>query len=89
MTDLHEIYLKQKEKELREEIETRLSVLQWQPIETAPLNGTRIDVWVIEDHISYRVADCYYSDYLKEWVSEKGNSVQARFWMPIPKGPSK
>lgn len=47
----------------RDHAQTTCSALEWRPIETAPRDGTRIDLWMINnDGRSYREADAYWVD---------------------------
>jgi hypothetical protein len=49
-----------------------------QPIETAPRDGTRVDIWVraSQDSIPYRVADAAYSTHLRD---DRGTSSTERY----------
>jgi len=66
---------------------------EWQPIETAPKDGTRFDAWTREG----RVPDVWWDAQRGEWVEwgllEFGGVGARRplwpptHWMPIPEGP--
>lgn len=68
---------------------------QWQPIETAPKDGTWIDVFGsfkdrFNDPDSYRFADTMWDVVKKEWYGcslVDINEVILTHWMPIPEGP--
>lgn len=52
---------------------------RWMPIETAPKDGTKIDLCLMRrDGITSRRIDCYF-DADKCWVSEYGN-VENKYW---------
>lgn len=66
----------------------------WQPIETAPLDGTEIDLWVRQEGwLNWeRVANCY-------WIAHKHRFECASYpcvikkryashWMPLPEPPN-
>lgn len=36
--------------------------LTWKPIDSAPRDGTRFDVWVQPDRRGYRVTDCWFRE---------------------------
>ena len=67
----------------------------WQPIKTAPMDGTIMDVWCPEDtpQGGYRVPDSYWSTVDQIWrriggASETTWMHQPTHWMPIPDAPS-
>jgi hypothetical protein len=57
-------------------------VSEWQPIATAPRNGSEILAW---DELGF-CAVVYWDDARVEWTN--GDIVlQPTHWMPLPKGP--
>ncbi len=62
----------------------------WQPIESAPKDGTVIDLWWQEDNDQgYRIPDCHFRDD-DFWIDDSGNLIAAQYvshWMPIPAPP--
>jgi hypothetical protein len=65
---------------------------QWQSIETAPKDGTEIDVWCPEGGEGYRVPDAWWSSVDGHWLyAGQGNSMQwltgPTHWMPKPPPP--
>ena len=73
---------------------------EWQPIETAPKDGTVIDLWCIAPGLSAgpgRVPDCWYSDG-KWWRYDdsrgddptkcRSSVYNAQFWLPVPSPPT-
>ena len=75
-----------------DQLERELAALKastgWQPIETAPKDGTQIDLW----HKKYgRITNCMFDD--GDWFENDGWGFaveQARLithWMPIPEAP--
>lgn len=65
---------------------------EWQPIETAPKDGTIIDLWVVEldcDDSGFRFADAYWLE--GAWVDdfEEVDEAACRIthWMPRPEPP--
>jgi len=72
---------------------------KWQPIETAPKDGTEVDLWVVYSHGGYRRPDCkfedgywWYGDVLPAEAREKGGDdwdTIATHWMPTPGPPKK
>ena len=64
--------------------------MEWQPIETAPKDGTTIDLWwrTAWDE-TFRVPDCEYHD-AEYWIDDSGDLIAAQYithWMPTPKPP--
>jgi hypothetical protein len=93
--------LKNEIKELKEEVNrlrpfSFLTTMEWQPIETAPKNGTEILGWDEEQQeivfviwICIQQWDNPYDVF--DWV-EKGdwaNPIKPTHWMPLPKPPTK
>ena len=55
-----------------EEARGRLSRLfskldEWQPIQTAPLDGTRVDLWAAAGEAGRRLTDCHWSRDRGQW----------------------
>jgi hypothetical protein len=72
---------------------------EWQPIETAPKDGTFVDLWFPENgsHIvSRRIASCRWKEDLPggpAWFAQSGGGGwnmgrKATHWMPLPSPPS-
>lgn len=70
--------------------------MTWQPIDTAPKDGTVVDLWVCGPlNRGGRIANCWYSR--EVWLEDcldRGDLPAARMrgdmpshWMPIPEGP--
>ena len=82
-----------------EEITRLRAALEWQPIETAPKDGTQIDLWsskgfrvcdVVWDTISYSLDG---EDDVDGWTDAGGHgSIEKAgpftHWMPIPSAPT-
>jgi hypothetical protein len=67
--------------------------MSWQPIETAPKDGSEIDLWISDPRYpdGYRIPECAWMD--GRWVStledQRLESKQApTHWMPLPEPPS-
>ena len=73
--------------------------MKWQPIETAPKDGTRVDLW-LRVHASprsfgfsdaFRVPEGYFQDGV--WGHSQGGSFRELYqpyithWMPLPEPP--
>lgn len=77
----------------------REALTGWQPIETAPRDGTHIDVWYApksptgEPLIPCRVAYAYFEDG-RWWYQNTSNGLGLRLWqepthwMPLPEPPA-
>lgn len=74
--------------------------MEWQPIETAPRNGTKIDLWGINhlhhDKMGHRITDVAWGtvcDWLgrerDDWQHGRGEDFEPTHWMPLPKPPVK
>ena len=68
--------------------------MNWQPIETAPKDGTVVDLYIHNsDHDGgMRAADCRFNDDTDAWEDNYRNEVeeygyQATHWMPPPEPP--
>lgn len=67
----------------------------WQPIETAPKDGTKIDLWVHfpEHDEAHRVADAFWDLEDEDWnlhgwlVRQFKFTPQPTHWMPLPEPP--
>ena len=73
-------------------------VAGWQPIKTAPIDGTEVDLWVRRSNPSrgFRVAECHY--HCGEWLTQQivladstdsvwESVTGATHWMPLPEPP--
>jgi hypothetical protein len=63
---------------------------QWRGIESAPKDGTKIDLWVVFPKGAHRYADGYWDD--GEWRLSVPESwydprPQITHWMPLPLPP--
>lgn len=70
-----------------EQAEELESAQQWQPIETAPKDGTEIDVW--NASAECRVVNASWSDGM--WIADDAPSSDeddVTHWMPLPKAPN-
>ena len=61
---------------------------QWQPIESAPRDGTKILIWV-EDDENYIVSWCEWKEYGQDWDWYDDNCISHKptHFMPLPKPP--
>jgi hypothetical protein len=66
----------------------------WKPIETAPKDGTRVDLWLNGNQPIGRQTNCYYANGV--WRFDFGDmvdlpvethSIKADYWMPLPAPP--
>ena len=60
---------------------------EWQPIETAPKDGTNILVWCPERNRVYLV---YWDEFADDWFAftDRWISKVVSHWMPVPKPPA-
>lgn len=71
--------------ELRKEME-------WQPIETAPKDGTNVDLYGTYKGYKYRITDCRFIPLEGYWFavnSMMGNGFVPTHWHPLPQPPKK
>lgn len=72
---------------------------EWQPIETAPKDGTRIDIWAINHSLfnkpGSRIIDAYWgrvSDWMgrerDDWVGAASEHIEPTHWRPLPAPPA-
>ena len=68
--------------------------MTWQPIETAPKDGTAIDLWVsYEDGSGQRVTDCtwfngrWWPGEGPTWQLDEGDGEKITHWRPLPNPP--
>lgn len=66
---------------------------KWQPIETAPKDRTKVDLWIVEHAFpdkGSRLPDAYWDN--DRWYTAQGypiaNWYWASHWMPVPPAPS-
>jgi hypothetical protein len=64
--------------------------MDWQPISTAPKDGTRVDLWLSSsDGVDqWRETDCWWNADRKLWFNLRGRWDCATHWMPPPDPPS-
>jgi hypothetical protein len=71
----------------------------WQPIETAPRDGTRVDLWGINrlryDRRGERIVNVawgFVTDWMgtkrEDWQHGRGEDFEPTHWMPLPRPPS-
>ena len=67
-----------------------LGASPWHPIETAPKDGTQIDVWVSGAY-GYRVADVRWAPNREQWTTLRGYYITAKVthWMSLPAPPER
>lgn len=82
--------------EAANEIDRLSALLKWRPIETAPKDGTEVDLWCQNQSTlttgGARITDCHY--HCDEWL-KYGDDAEigwtrvhnATHWMPIPGSP--
>lgn len=76
------------------EIRAALERIQWMPIESAPKDGTKVDVWISHD-VNERFSDAYFDKQENLWcwdIEESGkritfNATPPAYWMPLPTPP--
>ena len=73
--------------------------MEWQPIETAPRDGTKVDIWGI-NHLHYatpgqRIVNVAWepvSDWMgnerEDWQTGRGDYFEPTHWMPLPDPPA-
>ena len=65
----------------------------WQPIKTAPKDGTEIDLWVrlSNTNFRYRRTNCWFSEnkwwFFDDHLDKPCSIVGATHWMPLPEPP--
>jgi hypothetical protein len=66
----------------------------WLPIETAPRDGTDVDLWIKFEDIQMRLIDCWWCPDAQSWYHpdmcgepSKLDDCTPTHWMPIPKAP--
>lgn len=79
-------------------------VTGWQPIATAPKDGTRFDLWIVRlsssgrCHDEHRVPNCYWDRrpgrFRTNWLRADGHkpippSYSPTYWMPLPDPPAR
>jgi hypothetical protein len=57
----------------------------WQPIATAPRDGTPVDLWHRQ---GFRITEQWWEDEDEVWVPDTRDDADFSHWMPIPCGPS-
>lgn len=70
--------------------------MNWEPIESAPKDGTRVDLWAVNVFgEAKRFAGCYwevatYEFHHDRWIGlpEGRKSWKPTHWMPLPKPPN-
>jgi len=70
---------------------------EWQPIETAPKDGTYIIAWCVHPHAKHSaqpISDGYAQPVIAKWIDHNGGgwmwhglSCEFTHWMPLPQPP--
>jgi len=67
--------------------------MEWRSIETAPVDGTEIMVWVVKnsDRTPQGHLLVWFDEHEEEWVNSQGAirfSLDFTHWMPLPEPPN-
>ena len=76
-------------------------VSDWRPIETAPKDGTVVDLWAVENGVGERWTDCRWAEQFNAYAGQRANrkyiwawwhsdyTVDGNIthWMPLPDAP--
>lgn len=73
--------------------------MTWQPIETAPKDGTKVDLWGVNmlswDKHGERIVNvgwgavvCWFGVEREDWRHGRGEDFKPTHWMPIPPAPT-
>lgn len=65
--------------------------MDWQPIETAPKDGSIVDLWVTEPSLpgGYRATDAWWDGRFDIWRTMHGEPVdRATHWRELPEPPT-
>lgn len=66
----------------------------WQPINIAPMGGSTIDLWCVNDRVPHglRLPDCEWDSRDGRWIDQDCEPIEPRLvpthWMFCPRGPS-
>lgn len=63
---------------------------EWQPIVTAPMDGTRFLAYLPSEPVGFEdwcITDCWYSDYTSQLETPYCSGVNPTHWMPLPEPP--
>jgi hypothetical protein len=63
----------------------------WQPIETAPKDGTMVDLFASIEDCSGRAPNYYWSGKIRAWRYMHGGEIaphHVTHWMPLPAAPT-
>lgn len=73
----------------------RTTMAEWQPIETAPTDGTVVDLWIVATDCQFRAPDFKFCD--GRWVGSTSDEsldwhygnvgMNPTHWMPVPAAP--
>lgn len=66
---------------------------EWKPIESAPKDGTEIDLWIVDPlmPMEFREPNCWWRADAGRWMQMSGwvdtGPCYATHWMPLPEPP--
>lgn len=67
----------------------------WETIDSAPKDGTKVDLWVVFDRTgAMRVSDCYWNKMVDDWQLRGNNAAdymvrpKIEYWMRVPTSPN-
>lgn len=64
------------------------AVPKWQPIESAPKNGTEVLLWHGRTAVGSYVVDSIMPEWRNRWVCLGGYIADPTHWMPLPESPT-